>query len=148
MLIGHLALTVAAAFTGAAIYINIAEQVACFQLDDRSLLAEWKAAYKRGTSCRRASSSLAASSGSSLFSAPSSGVGPLAPSSCSLLHLQARRDCPPFYMPRISGPLSRGGRGAAILGLLSCAQPVSATRTNTTTSHIWRLIALRSVRAG
>jgi anthrone oxygenase-like protein len=48
MLAGHLALAVAALFTGAAFYINFAEQPARLKLEDRPLLAEWKTAYARG----------------------------------------------------------------------------------------------------
>lgn len=60
MLVGDLALIAAAVYSGAAIYISVAEQPARFALDDHAALIHWQRAYGRSRALQESLATLGA----------------------------------------------------------------------------------------
>jgi hypothetical protein len=98
MMFGLVALIAAAAFTGAAFYVNVAEQPARLSLDDRALLAEWKPSYKRGAAMQAPLALLGCLFGIIAWSQPShpgfliGGIAILAPWPWTLLAIKPVND--------------------------------------------------------
>ena len=113
MMIGLLALTVAAAFTGAAFYVNVAEQPARLVLDDQALLAEWKPAYRRGAAMQASLALIGFALGlAAWWQAPRAGfligaAAMIAPWPWTLLVIKPVNDRLLATAPEEAGPASR-----------------------------------------
>ncbi len=114
MIPGLLALASAAIFTGAAVYVNVAEQPARLLLDDRALLSEWKPSYKRGALMQASIALIGCALGLAAWWQTSHGgflagaIAMIAPWPWTLIAIKPTNDALLAAAPDGAGPQTRG----------------------------------------